>query len=49
MIEGLKKAKEIIEEEMKFARQVNSQMAIGMSQVLMLIEKETKIEEEKII
>lgn len=45
MIEGLEKAKEIIKKEMEFAKTVNSQMAMGMSQVLMLIEKEIKKEE----
>ena len=37
---GLKKAIKIIEEEMEYAKQVNPQMAIGMSQIKMLIEKE---------
>ncbi len=37
---GLKKAKKIIEKEMKFAKTVNPQMAMGMLQVLKLIEKE---------
>lgn len=37
---GLEMAVGIIEKEMEFAVTVNSQMALGMSQVLMLIEKE---------
>lgn len=43
---GLKKAKEIVEKEMEFAKKVNPQMAMGMSQVLKLIEKEIKNESE---
>lgn len=39
---GLIKAKEIINKEMEFAKKINPQMALGMSQVLMLIEKEIK-------
>lgn len=37
---GLNLAKEIIESEMEFTKEINSQMAMGMSQVLMLINKE---------
>lgn len=37
---GLKRATEIVEKEMKFAATVNPQMALGMSQVLMLFKKE---------
>lgn len=42
MLEGLKKAVEIIENEKRYAREVNPLMALGMSQVQMLIEKEIK-------
>ena len=42
MAKGLNRAKEIIENEMIFAKIVNPQMAMGMSQVLMLINKEIK-------
>ena len=45
MVEGLKRAKEIIEGELKYAKAVNTVMAMGISQVLMLIEKEIKISE----
>lgn len=40
MIMGLKRALMIIEEEKKFAVQVNPQMAMGMSQIESLIKKE---------
>lgn len=40
MIEGLKRAVEIIKEEKKEAIQINPQMAFGMTQVLMMIEEE---------
>lgn len=40
MTKGLKLAIEIIEKEMEYAKQVNPQMAMGMSQIKMLIEKE---------
>lgn len=39
---GLKKAISIIEKEVEFAKTVNPQMAMGMNQVKMLIEKELK-------
>jgi len=48
MLKGLKKAKEIIENEIIFAKTVNPQMAMGMSQVLMLIERKIKTESEEI-
>lgn len=40
--DGLLLAKEIVEKEMKFAIEVNPQMAMGMSQILMLVDKEIK-------
>lgn len=40
MVEGLNKAIEVIEKEMLLARKLNMVMALGMSQVLMLIKKE---------
>ena len=47
MIEGLKKAIEIIEKEKEYAMQVNPQMAFGMSQVLRMIKEELKVEQNK--
>ena len=38
--DGLEKAIEIIDKELEFAKVVNSQMAMGMEQVRMLISKE---------
>ena len=46
MKEGLEKAIEIIEEELKFAREVNPSMAAGMIQIKGLILNELE-EEEK--
>ena len=48
MIEGLERALEIIKEEKKVAIKLNPQMAMGMSQVYMLIAKEIdKLKENK--
>ena len=44
---GLKKAIEIINKELEFAKQVNPQMALGMDQVKSLINKELEMQEEK--
>lgn len=38
--DGLERAIEIIEKELEFAKLVNPQMAIGMSQIKMLIHQE---------
>lgn len=40
MEKGLKKAIEIIDKEIEFAKKVNPQMALGMSQIKMLLKKE---------
>ena len=40
---GLKKSIAIIETEIELAKKLNPQMAMGMSQIKMLIEKELKI------
>lgn len=45
MIEGLKRAYQIIEKEIEFAKTVNPFMAMGQEQVLMLIKKEIEKEE----
>ncbi|AGK95832.1 hypothetical protein [Clostridium pasteurianum] len=37
---GIRKAIEITEKEMEFAKLVNGQMAMGMLQILMILEKE---------
>lgn len=47
MIEGLKRAIEIIEKEKEYAMGINPQMAFGMSQVLRMIEEELAIEQSK--
>lgn len=45
MIDGLIKAKEIVEKEIEYAKKVNPLMATGMSQILMLLKKEIESEE----
>lgn len=48
MIEGLERALEIIQEEKEYAIKTNLLMAMGMSQVQELIQKEiTKLKESK--
>lgn len=47
MIEGLKRAIEIIKEEKEYAIQINPQMAFGMTQVLRMIEEEIEKYEDK--
>lgn len=47
MIEGLKRAIEIIKEEKEYAKQINPQMAFGMTQVLRMIEEEIEKYEDK--
>lgn len=42
MKKGLSRAIEIIEEEKKFAIEINPQVAMGMAQILMLLDKELK-------
>lgn len=46
MVEGLKRAIEIIEAEMVYASSVNPIMALGMDQVRQLIKKEIESEEK---
>lgn len=46
MLEGLKRAIEIIKEEKKEAIQINPQMAFGMSHILRIIEEEMEKESD---
>lgn len=47
MIEGLKRAVEIIKKEKEYAIQVNPQMAFGMAHILKVIEEEIEEEQNK--
>lgn len=47
MIDGLKRAVEIIKKEKKYAIEINPQMAFGMAQVLRMVEEEIENEESK--
>lgn len=46
MIEGLKRAVEIIEKERDFAKEINPQMAFGMTHILIMIKEELEKEQE---
>ena len=45
MIEGLKRAVEIIKKEKEYAIQFSPQMALGMARILSTIEEEIEVEE----